>query len=67
MTDLTTEIVYVPLKPGLDLSAGEMRTHWDDSLGILARQPGVKRVLWGRQVEDPNMAHMIIGRCIQAT
>jgi hypothetical protein len=61
MLDVTTEIVYLPLKPGLDLSADENKQQWKDTLGTIKRQPGVVRVLWGRQIENPNTVQLVVG------
>lgn len=62
MTDIMTEVIYLPLKSGLDISAGEIKIQWDDALDTIAKQPGAKRVLWGRQIEDQDTVQMIVGR-----
>ncbi|USP73439.1 hypothetical protein yc1106_00713 [Curvularia clavata] len=64
MSDTTTEVVYLLLKSGLDISAGEKKIQWEDGLSTIMKQPGAKRVLWGRQIEDPDTVQMIIGMCI---
>jgi hypothetical protein len=61
MLDVTTEIVYLPLKPNLDLSADEKKQQWEDTLDTIKRQPGVVRVLWGRQIENPNTVQLVVG------
>ncbi|EUC32585.1 hypothetical protein COCCADRAFT_37528 [Bipolaris zeicola 26-R-13] len=60
MLDVTTEVVYLPFKTGLDLSAGEKKEIWEDVLSTIKRQPGAIRVLWGRQIEHPDTVQLVI-------
>jgi heme-degrading monooxygenase HmoA len=60
MADMTAEVLNLPLKPGLDLSAEETKLQWEDCLGTLVAQPGARRVLWGRQVEDQDTVHVVV-------
>lgn len=61
MLDVTTEVVYLPFKTGLDLSAGEKKEIWEDVLSTIKRQPGAIRVLWGRQIEHSDTVQLVIG------
>lgn len=61
MLDVTTEVVYLPFRTGLDLSMGEKKEHWEDTLNTIKRQPGAIRVLWGRQIEHPDTIQLVIG------
>ncbi|KAH7558333.1 hypothetical protein J3E72DRAFT_436322 [Bipolaris maydis] len=60
MLDVTTEVVYLPFRTGLDLSMGEKKEHWEDTLNTIKRQPGAIRVLWGRQIEHPDTIQLVI-------
>ncbi|KAL6705321.1 hypothetical protein ACN47E_007131 [Coniothyrium glycines] len=59
MTEQITEIVYIPLKPDLDLDAGDARRVWDASLATIAKQPGLRKLFWGRQIEDKNTLQLV--------
>ena len=61
MLDVTTEVVYLPLKTGLDLSAGKEKEQWEDILSTIKRQPGAIRILWGKQIEHPDTVQLVIG------
>jgi len=61
MTDAVTEIVYLPLKPNLDLSASEHKAVLDDTLDTIARRKGLKSLVWGRQVEKPDVLEIVQG------
>jgi hypothetical protein len=59
MSELATEIVYLPLKPNLDL---DTNATWAKTLTTIAQQPGVKAAYWGRQIENPDTVQMAIGK-----
>jgi hypothetical protein len=49
------------MKPGLDLSSGETKEIWESTLRTIAKQPGVKAVYWGRQIESPDTVQILVG------
>ena len=61
MSKNATEVVYMPMKPGLDLSSGEAKEVWDSTLSTIAKQPGCKALYWGRQIENPDTVQMLVG------
>jgi len=61
MSENATEVVYIPMKPGLDLSSGEAKGTWESTLSTIAKQPGVKALYWGRQIENPDTVQMAVG------
>jgi hypothetical protein len=61
MSENATEVVYIPIKPGLDLSSGETKETWESTLNTIAKQPGVKALYWGRQIESPDTVQMLVG------
>jgi len=61
MSENATEIVYIPMKPGLDLSTGEAKETWESTLSTIAKQPGAKALYWGRQIENPDTVQMAVG------
>ena len=61
MTDAITEIVYLPLKPNLNLESGEKKKVLDDTLDTIASQHGLKSLVWGRQIENPDMLEIVVG------
>ncbi|CAO2656060.1 Nn.00g048630.m01.CDS01 [Neocucurbitaria sp. VM-36] len=60
MPQQATEIAYLPLKAGLDLEAGDAKTAWNEVLTTLAKQPGLKALFWGRQVENKDVLQLVI-------
>ncbi|KAI4664885.1 uncharacterized protein J4E79_003184 [Alternaria viburni] len=60
MSENATEIVYIPMKPGLDLSSGEAKETWESTLSTIAKQPGAKALYWGRQIENPETVQMAV-------
>lgn len=56
-----TEIAYIPINKAYDLSSGEGKPIWDQTLKTIAAQKGFKRLSWGTQIENPNTAQMAIG------
>ncbi|KAF2011751.1 hypothetical protein BU24DRAFT_426850 [Aaosphaeria arxii CBS 175.79] len=60
MAPQITEIVYIPLRPDVDLDHGDAGNIWTDTLNTIATQPGCQSVLWGRQVEQPKTAELVI-------
>ena len=61
MADAITEIVYLPLKPNLDLSSGDHKAVLDDTLNTIARQKGLTSLVWGRQVEKLDVLEIVQG------
>jgi hypothetical protein len=61
MSQQVTEVVKIPLAKGVDLSSGENQKIWNEALKTIALQPGNISVYWGVRVEDPEIAHMVIG------
>jgi hypothetical protein len=59
MSELATEIVYLSLKPNLDL---DTNATWATILTTIAQQPGIKAVYWGRQIEHPDTVQMVVGK-----
>jgi len=60
MSENATEIVYIPMKPGLDLSTDEAKETWESTLSTIAKQPGAKALYWGRQIENPDTVQMAV-------
>jgi len=52
--EATTEVIMIPLLPGLDLDTGDAKEIWDSILSTIADQPGCQKVFYGRQVEHPD-------------
>lgn len=61
MSGSVTEVVYLHMKPGLDLSLGEAKEVWQSTLSTIAKQPGCKALYWGRQIENPDTVQMLVG------
>lgn len=57
-----TEVVYIPLKAGLDLGNPDNKAVWDSTLATFAKQKGLNAVYWGRQVEDPDTLQLLQGK-----
>jgi hypothetical protein len=62
-----TEIVYVPLKAGVDLESLSNKPVFEECLNTIANQAGVKAFYWGRQIEHPDVLQMLIGTYISST
>ncbi|KAG9191776.1 hypothetical protein G6011_10510 [Alternaria panax] len=60
MAGNVTEIVYLPMKPSLDLSSGEAKEVWESTLSTIAKQPGCQALYWGRQIENPDTVQMLV-------
>lgn len=60
MSDPVTEIVYIPLVAGTDLT-GTTKEPWGTALQTLASQSGCTCVRWGMQVEHPDVVQLAIG------
>lgn len=57
-----TEVVFLPLQDGKipdDRKSAAGQVH-DEILGTLLSQPGVQRVYWGREVENPKMLRWFV-------
>jgi hypothetical protein len=61
MSENATEIAYLPMKPGIDLSSGEAKEAWESTLSTIAKQPGCKALYWGRQIENSDTVQMVVG------
>ena len=61
MSESIVEIVYMPLKQGLDLENGEAKTVWDATIAAINKQAGLKVGYWGRQIENPDTVQMVAG------
>lgn len=61
MSEPVTEVAYLPLKPSLDLSSGEIKEAWQSALRTIASQPGFKTGYWGKQIENPDTLQLVIG------
>ncbi|KAF8850345.1 hypothetical protein BDZ45DRAFT_633090 [Acephala macrosclerotiorum] len=56
-----TEIVYITLKPGIELEGTSASAQaWADIIATLQRQDGYQRLYYGRTVENPNLLIMMI-------
>ena len=66
MSDPVTEIAYLPLKPDLDLTSGDIKEVWQSTLRTIASQPGFKTGYWGKQIENPDTVQLVIGKQIPA-
>jgi hypothetical protein len=64
MSPAVTEIAQLPLLPNTDLHSGEGKKLLDSALEITARQPGLQRLFWGRQVENADVLVIVIGTLI---
>lgn len=56
-----TEIAFIPLKPGVDVSSGEHKQVLLGALGVIRRQEGCKAVYWGVPIEREGEVEVIIG------
>ena len=57
-----TEIVYVALKPGSNLSEADSPAGsvWKDSLNTVKAQPGFQRAYWSLEVENPSILRLFV-------
>jgi len=46
--EATTEVIMIPLLPGLDLDTGDAKEIWDSTLSTIADQPGYQKIFYGR-------------------
>jgi hypothetical protein len=60
MSEAATEIVYFPLKPDINLEAGNDKAVLEDTLNTIARQEGLQSLYWGRQIEKQDTIQMVI-------
>lgn len=60
MSEPATEICYIPLASGIDLESGDSKLAWQEMLTAIASQPGFKSLYWGRQIEHPDIAQLVI-------
>ena len=64
MVHPATEVAISPVRADATIEApdSEAGKAWQEFLKILLAQEGIQRVHWGRQVEDPNVVEMLVGR-----
>ncbi|KAL1629327.1 hypothetical protein SLS56_005431 [Neofusicoccum ribis] len=55
-----TENAVLPLKPDVDLTTGPAAETWRSTLSTIGAQPGCQRIVWGRSIENPENAQMLI-------
>lgn len=60
--EATTEVIVIPLLPGLDLDTGDAKGIWDSTLSTIADQPGYQKMFYGRQVEHPDTLQICISK-----
>jgi hypothetical protein len=60
--EATTEVIMIPLLPGLDLDTGDAKEIWDSTLSTIADQPGYQKMFYGRQVEHPDTLQVCISK-----
>ena len=60
--EATTEIVMIPLLPGLDLDTGDAKEILDSIFSTIADQPGYQKIFYGRQVEHPDILQACISK-----
>jgi hypothetical protein len=58
---MATEVVYIPLKEGLDIGSGDDKALLESTLSTIGKQKGLKSLYWGLQIEDQNVLQMCIG------
>ena len=57
-----TEIAYIPINTSnYNLESGDGKKIWDATLKTISEQQGFKRLSWGFQIENPDVAQMAIG------
>jgi hypothetical protein len=56
-----TEIAFIPLKPGIDVSSGEHKQVLLDALAVIRRQEGCTTLYYGVPIERPTEVEVIIG------
>lgn len=61
MPQHATEVAFIPIKPGTDLSTGDAQKIWNGTLRTITSQPGCQAMHWGREVERPDMVHLVVG------
>jgi hypothetical protein len=64
MPETTIGVEYLPLKAGVDLEAGEAKSIWEAALNTISKQPGVKSLFWGRQIEHPDILQLVVSRML---
>lgn len=63
MASPATEIAYISLKPSLDLEGNTTEAEiWQQALSTISEQKGYQRLYWGRQLEDPDVLLLVIGK-----
>jgi len=60
MSNHALEIAIIQLKPGTDLEVGETGKIWSETLDTIKSQQGCKGVYWGRQIEHPDTAQLLV-------
>jgi len=60
MTQQVSEVAILPLKPEIDIESGDLKTALHAALQALADQAGCQKILYGRQVEHPDVLQLSI-------
>ena len=61
MSDQVTEVASLSLVAGTDVRSGDAKRVWQESLKTVAAQKGCNSVFWGMQVENKDVAQLVIG------
>ena len=61
MAQPVTEVVYLPTKPGLDIESGEGKRVWESTVATIIKQPGVRKLYAGKQLEIPDVLQIVAG------
>jgi hypothetical protein len=57
-----TEIAYITLKPGVQLTGSSAEAKaWAESLSTVQAQEGYQRTFWGTTLENENLLMLLIG------
>lgn len=64
MSGPVTEFVYVPIKSSVSIDSGEGKDVFYGVLKEISGIAGVKRLLWGVQIENPNIAQIVVGKTL---
>jgi hypothetical protein len=62
-----TEIVYIPLKAGVDLDSPTPEAEiFQETLNFMAAQEDIQGGYSGRQIENPNILMLFVGKSISS-
>jgi hypothetical protein len=62
MAPKATEIGIFPIKAGLDIESGDAKATLEDIMKTVTSQPGNINTFSGRQVENPDLLWLAIGK-----